>query len=131
FCLDRETGSLLWSSEPGGIISAPVAATESAVYIVTRRVEEDGTEAGGSLRAVDKATGLTIWARDYQRPFTSPLALSSDRIYAGSADGSFYAMDSNSGASIWKAETQDIVRGLALVTPGAIYFGSDDGALRA
>src|ERR1044071_1347708 len=26
FCLDRETGALLWSSEPGGIISAPAAA---------------------------------------------------------------------------------------------------------
>src|SRR6185503_782393 len=57
FCLDRETGALLWSSEPGGIISAPAVANESAVYIVTRRIAEDGAESGGSLRAMDKATG--------------------------------------------------------------------------
>jgi outer membrane protein assembly factor BamB len=130
YCLDRETGALLWSSEPGGIISAPAAANESAVYIVTRRIAEDGAEAGGSLRAVDKVTGLTIWARDYQRPFTSPLTLATERIYVGSADGYFYALDIKSGEVVWKTETQDIVRGPALVTERAIYFGSDDGALR-
>jgi outer membrane protein assembly factor BamB len=131
YCLDLEKGSLLWTSEPGGIISAPVASNEIAVYIVTRRIAEDGTEAGGSLRAVDKATGLTIWARDYQRPFTSPLMLSAGRIYSGSADGSFYALDSKNGEVIWKVETQDVVRGRTLVTGRAIYFGGDDGALRA
>ncbi len=69
YCLDRETGSLLWTSEPGGIISAPVASSENVVYIVTRRIAEDGTEAGGSLRAVDKATGLTVMGARLRAPF--------------------------------------------------------------
>ncbi|HTF37939.1 MAG TPA: PQQ-binding-like beta-propeller repeat protein, partial [Blastocatellia bacterium] len=60
-CLDRETGSLRWSSDPGGIISAPVAVGDNSVYIATNKIADDGSEAGGSLRAVDKATGLTVW----------------------------------------------------------------------
>src|SRR4030095_8707940 len=53
-CLDRETGALHWSSEPGGIISAPVAVGDNWVFIATRKIADDGSEAGGSLRAVDK-----------------------------------------------------------------------------
>jgi outer membrane protein assembly factor BamB len=130
-CLDRETGALHWSSEPGGIISAPVAVGDNWVFIATRKIADDGSEAGGSLRAVDKATGLTRWVKDYQRPLASPLELTTTRIYAGSADGSFYALDAGNGDVIWKIETQDIVHGRALVTDDAIYFGGDDGALRA
>jgi outer membrane protein assembly factor BamB len=130
-CLDRETGSLRWTSDPGGMISAPVAVGENSVYIATLKIADDGSEAGGSLRAVDKATGLTVWVKDYARPFTSPLELAANRVYAGSADGSFYALDARNGDVVWKVETQDLVRGRALVTDRAIYFGGDDGALRA
>jgi outer membrane protein assembly factor BamB len=130
-CLERETGSLLWSSDPGGTISAPLAAAENSVFIATNKVGDDGSEAGGSLRAVDSATGLTVWVKDYPRPFTSPLVARADRLYAGSADGAFYALSSKSGDVLWKVETQDVVRGSALVTDHAIYFGGDDGAVRA
>lgn len=130
-CLDRETGTLLWTGEPGGIISAPVAVADSSVYIATSKFSDDGSEVGGSLRAADKATGLTLWVRDYARPLSSPLAQGAGRIYAGSADGSFYALESGNGEVVWKVETQDVVHGCALVTDHTIYFGSDDGALRA
>jgi outer membrane protein assembly factor BamB len=130
FCLDRQTGDLLWSAEPGGLISAPVAVSEKAVYIASRKIAENGSEAGASLRAVDKTTGLTLWVKDYARAITSPLAISHERIFAGSADGAFYALSISSGDVLWKVQTQDVVRGHALVTDRAIYFGSDDGALR-
>jgi len=130
-CLDRETGALRWSSELGGMVTAPVAVGESSVYISTRKLADDGSEAGGSVRAVDKATGLTVWMKDYTRPFASTLELTAKRIYAGSADGSFYALDINNGDPLWKIDTQDVVRGRALVTDRAIYFGADDGGLRA
>jgi outer membrane protein assembly factor BamB len=129
-CIDRQTGSLLWSSEPGGMITASIASGENSIYIATRKSGEDGAEAGGSLRAVDKPTGLTVWARDYPRALSSALEYARGRIYAGSADGFFYAIDSKDGELIWKVEAQDVVRGRALVTERAIYFGSDDGALR-
>ncbi len=129
-CLDRETGVRHWLSEPGGIISAAVAIGEKSVYIAASKLAEDGTETGASLRAVDKITGLTLWAKDFARPFTSALTFERERIYAGSADGSFYAISAENGEVIWKAATQDVVRGGALITEEAVYFGSDDGALR-
>ena len=130
-CLDRDTGTLLWSSDPGGVISAPIEVAGNSVFIATNRVADDGSEAGGSLRAVDSSTGLTLWVRDYQRPFTSTVVARAERLYVGSADGAFYALSSKTGDVAWKIETQDIVRGTALVTDRAIYFGGDDGALRA
>ncbi|HJQ70228.1 MAG TPA: PQQ-binding-like beta-propeller repeat protein [Blastocatellia bacterium] len=129
-CLDLDTGSLLWSTEAGGVISAPIAVGEKAVFIVTRKTTDDGSDAGANLRAVDKETGLTLWAKDYARAFTSTLTLARGRIYAGSADGSLYALDAAGGEVVWRAETQDVVRGRALVTESVVYFGSDDGALR-
>src|SRR5207244_19718 len=50
-CLDRQSGSLLWTSEPGGIVSAPVAVGETSVYIATLKIADDGTEHGASTDA--------------------------------------------------------------------------------
>jgi outer membrane protein assembly factor BamB len=130
-CLDRETGSLRWMADPGGIISSPVAVGEHSVFIATQKLADDGSEAGGSLRAIDKNTGLTVWVKDYARPFSSPLVIAPNRLYAGCTDGFFYALNFTNGNVIWKVETQDIVRGRPLVAPNAIYFGGDDGTLRS
>lgn len=130
FCLDRTSGALLWSAEPGGLISASIAVGDKVIYVVTRKLAADGSEAGASLHAIDKTTGLTAWVKDYPRAFASPLALSRDRLYIGSHDGAFYALDARGGDVVWRVSTQDVVRGQALVTANAVAFGSDDGALR-
>ncbi len=128
--LERETGARVWMNESGGMISAPVATSDQIVYIASRKFAEDGTEAGAAIRAVEKTTGLTLWAHDYPRPFTSPLIISAKRIYAGNADGALYAMALENGDVIWKSPTQDVIRSSPLVFESVIYFGSDDGALR-
>lgn len=130
FCLDRDTGERLWSAEPGGIVSAPIIASESVIYVATRKLAADGSEAGASLLALDKTTGLTAWVKDYPRAFASPLAVGGGRLYVGSTDGAFYALDAGNGSAVWKVTTQDVVRGAPLVTANIIAFGSDDGALR-
>ncbi|MBI3653369.1 MAG: PQQ-binding-like beta-propeller repeat protein [Acidobacteria bacterium] len=129
-CLERETGARVWLSEPGGVICAPVAIGDKVVYIASRKLAEDGSEAGAALRAVDKITGLTLWAKDYPRAFTSPLTVTKERLYAGCADGALYALSSTDGEILWQAATQDVIYGGVLITENAIYFGSDDGALR-
>ena len=128
-CLDRKDGAPLWVSELGGVVSAPVIIGEQAVFVATRKVTADGAEAGAAVRAMDKTTGLTLWAHDYPRYFPSPLVLSNGRIYAGCADGSLYAISATNGDVLWKAQTGDVVRAPALVTDAIVYFGSDDGAL--
>ncbi len=129
-CLNRETGDLLWSSEVGGIISAPPVINEKSLFVAARKLAADGTEAGASLRAMDTSTGLTLWARDYPRPFAS-MTVARERIYAGCADGALYALRADGGEAVWKVQTQDAVRGLPLVAGQTVYLGSDDGAMRA
>ncbi|HMG34008.1 MAG TPA: PQQ-binding-like beta-propeller repeat protein [Blastocatellia bacterium] len=131
-CLDIRTGSLLWSSEPGGSITAPILPIdENRALVVTRKLSPDGSDSGASMRVIDSSTGLTLWAHDYPRAFTSPAGAGAGRLYAGCADGSLYAIGEKDGEVLWRAETQDVVRGQPLVTESGVYFGSDDGAMRA
>jgi outer membrane protein assembly factor BamB len=130
-CLDWETGSLIWSSESGGTITSPIALTPSGALIASGKLGADGSDAGASLRSVDRATGLTIWARDYPRAFTAPLEVGENRIFAGSGDGALYALSADDGRVLWKVDTQDRIRGQALVAGGVVYFGGDDGLFRA
>jgi outer membrane protein assembly factor BamB len=130
-CLERQTGSLLWSSDLGGVITAPAVIAGNSVLVATRKVNADGSDVGASLRALDKGTGLTIWAHDYPRAFTSPIALGSGKAFVGSADGALYALSIPGGDIAWRIETQDRVRCPPLVTSDAVYFGGDDGAIRA
>jgi outer membrane protein assembly factor BamB len=129
-CLDRRSGSLLWSTDLGGWISVPIAVGKRAIYLVTEKPSADQSQSGGSISALDPITGLSLWVRDYTRPFTSPPAVDNDRLYVGSADGAFYAISTANGDVVWKVPTGDVVRSRPLITETAIYFGSDDGALR-
>ncbi len=128
--LERKSGALVWTSELGGQLTAAVAADEKALYVATRKVAEEGSATGGVLRALDKATGLTLWARDWAQPFASALTVTDGRLYAGSEDGGFYAMATTDGETLWRVATQDVVRSVPLITGSTIYFGSNDGSLR-
>lgn len=125
-CLDRLTGSLLWSSDPGGSITQEIAVAEKVAYVATRK-EPDAT---GSLRALDKETGLTLWWKEYREHLTGPIHVEQGRLFAGTSAGALCAFAADSGETIWKAPTQDVVRGRVLVKGSAVFFGSDDGALR-
>jgi outer membrane protein assembly factor BamB len=133
-CLDRRSGSLLWSSDSGGRVTAPVAvgkSREAEVALITSEIEGDGSSSSGSLRAVDPTTGVALWARDFPRPFRSPIVTAKDRLFAGSTDGALYAISSIDGQVLWKVQTQNVVDAGVLVTDKAVYFGGEDGALRA
>src|SRR5215471_20731916 len=100
-CLDRRSGALLWSSDSGGRVTAPVAIGRSrganVVLITSEKIDEGGGSSSGSLRAVDPTTGVALWARDFPRPFRSPMVTAKDRLFAGSTDGALYAISSVDG----------------------------------
>jgi outer membrane protein assembly factor BamB len=130
-CLDRETGALIWTSEPGGTIASPIVQRDGLIYVASNYLDETGSDAGSALRAVDKSTGLTVWMCRYPRTFSSPLAVGIERLFAGLSDGTFNAFDVTDGRVRWSAAMGDKTRALALVTAEAVYFGCDDGILRA
>ena len=134
-CLDRRSGALLWSSDSGGRVTAPAAIGKSrganVVLITSEKIDEGGGSSSGSLRAVDPTTGVALWARDFSRPFRSPIVTAKDQLFAGSTDGALYAISSIDGNVLWKVQTQNVVDAGVLVTDRAVYFGGEDGALRA
>ncbi len=127
-CLDLRLGALIWSAEPGGRITMPAAIGANLVLVASAK---DAGSAAGSIRALDRTTGVTIWVRDYERAFTSPLLLDGSTVYVGSSDGALYALKSNGGDVIWKSPTSGVVRARPLIVDRMILFGSDDGGLRA
>ena len=129
-CLKLGTGELLWTAEFGGSITSPLTVRDESLYVMTKRVTPEGSEAGASLRRLDPATGLTVWARDFERPFISPMLVQGGRIYAGSADGHLYALSATDGTPVWRLSTSGAVQGEATLDGTHIYFGSDDGAVR-
>jgi outer membrane protein assembly factor BamB len=115
---------MLWSTEIGGEISTTIAAGEREIYAATSNGER------GSLRALDKLTGLTLWVQDYSRPLVAPLVLGSRTIYSGGAEGTFVAIAADNGRLLWKTQIPEPALGRALVTESVVYFGCDDGAMR-
>jgi outer membrane protein assembly factor BamB len=134
-CLDLRSGSLLWSSDSGGRVTAPVAISRSegasVIFVTSEMLVPERGLSSGLLRALDPTTGVALWARDFPRPFKSPIFTSPGRIYIGSTDGALYALSSVDGSVLWKLQTQGEASAGVLITAKALYFGSDDGALRA
>lgn len=128
-CLDLKTGELIWSAEPGGRITTEVAL--GSELLIVSSTSDAGTGTTGTLRALDRSTGVTVWVHDYARSFTSPPVLSGSMIYMGSSDGSLYAINVKNGEIVWKSPTSGVVQGRPIISARRILFGSDDGALHA
>ena len=57
--------------------------------------------AGGELRAVNAATGETVWSRSGLGPLAGSPTVSGDRVYAGSLSGHVFAMEVTRGVPVW------------------------------
>src|SRR5262249_21351975 len=61
--LNTADGKLQWRAEVGGDFSAALAADDRSVYAATRYSEPAQKNIHGTLRALSKSTGLTLWMR--------------------------------------------------------------------
>jgi outer membrane protein assembly factor BamB len=66
-----------------------------------------GSSADDSVRAVDIATGDTIWTFTTDGPVRIAPAFSEGRIYFGSDDGRAYCVKADNGELIWKSDRAD------------------------
>lgn len=126
--LDAENGNLLWSADPGGEVSAPPLVTSTAVIVATART---GGEYEGVVRALDRATGLSLWVRELPKPVVSEIAALEDRLFCGASDGSLYSIAADSGKTIWVFSAKAAIRGQIVFHGTEILVGGDDNALHA
>jgi outer membrane protein assembly factor BamB len=88
-----EKVSLKWKTSPGknDLLAAPVAAG-GLVFVADRN---------GVVRALNAASGKSVWENFTAGPVYYPPAISLDRLFAGSADGKVYAFEAKTGRLLW------------------------------
>lgn len=131
--LNASDGHLYWKSEIGGEFSASPAADGKAVYVAAETTDADGAErpTSGSLRALGREAGVTLWLRELPVPIRGSVVMNDTRIFAGTSNGGFYSVDKSSGDIIWFVQIGSAFNCTPMLTGKGIYVGSEDGTLIA
>lgn len=129
--LNASDGKLLWKSEAGGNFSAAPTADETTLYLATGYPTGDGSAVRGTLRALSKDTGITLWMRTLQAPLRGRLAAGPSAVFAGAANGVVNAFDKRTGATIWANSYGDEFDSQPMLDGDRLYIGSVGGWLRA
>src|SRR5574341_395242 len=61
--LNEADGQLRWKAEAGGDFSSAPAVDEHTVYVATQYPGAEKNSTRGTLRALSKDTGITLWMR--------------------------------------------------------------------
>lgn len=129
--LNAADGKLIWRAEAGGEFSAAPTTDDRIVYAATQYSETQPGHVHGTLRALSKTTGVTLWMRTLPAPLGGSLVAGEKALFAGSADGRVYAFDKHTGLTIWINEYSDGFSSQPSLSGQSVYLGSDGGNLLA
>jgi outer membrane protein assembly factor BamB len=129
--LDVASGQLRWKAEGGGEVSAAPAVDEQIVYVATEYPDGEKSSTRGTLRALSKETGITLWMKTLQSPIRGSLVEGPMALYAGAANGTVYAFDKHTGRSVWVNQYADGFNGEPTLAGNHLYIGSTGGWLLA
>ena len=129
--LNTADGKLQWKAEVGGDFSAALVADERSVYAASSYTLATEKNLHGTLRALSKSTGLTLWMRTLPAPISGSLIADSVALYGGSVDGHIYAVNKLTGRVIWSNQYAEEFSGQPQVVGTRVYFGSNAGTIRA
>jgi outer membrane protein assembly factor BamB len=129
--LNTSDGKLIWKAEAGGEVSASPEADERAVFVATRYVESEKGQVHGTLRALSKSTGVTLWMRTLPAPLAGSLVAAPNALFAGSIDGRVYAFDKRTGLTLWINQYAEGFSSQPTLAGNLVYLGSDGGTLLA
>ncbi len=127
YCVQE--GRLVWETRPGQWIGSSPTHHDDLIYVGI----EYG-EAGGSLLAVEAATGRQRWELKAGHYIHSSPLVDEPRgqVLVGANDGLVRAADLASGRLRWEFETGGPIKGQPVVDPdGTVFVASFDGQLYA
>lgn len=127
--LNAADGKLLWRAETGGEFSAAPVADDRSVYVASSSHGSD-QKVRGTLRAISKSTGITLWMRTLPAPIGGGLVVGS-ALFGGSSDGRVYAFDKHTGAILWSNQYAEAFSGQPAMAGNFVYFGGDAGTVLA
>jgi outer membrane protein assembly factor BamB len=129
--LNASDGKLNWKAEAGGVFSTMPVVDDRSVFVAQRYGDPAKELQGGTLRALSKMTGLTLWMRTLTAAITAGLAVDGVALFGASADGNVYAFDKRTGQVLWSTQYQEEFSAHPVVSGEHVYFGSKTGTLRA
>ena len=129
--LNASDGKLNWKAEAGGVFSTMPVVDERSVFVAQRYGEPMQQLRGGTLRALSKTTGVTLWMRILPVAITAGLSVDAAALFGASADGNVYAFDKHNGQVLWSTQYQEEFTAQPLVAGDHVYFGSKAGTIRA
>ncbi|MEJ7617601.1 MAG: PQQ-binding-like beta-propeller repeat protein [Pyrinomonadaceae bacterium] len=132
--LNTRTGDLLWRAEMGGEVSSAPAADARGVYVATAVGQESNNSvpAGGTLRALSRESGVTLWVRAIDRPLQGAFAETAEALFAGSADGRVYAFKKQTGEMLWsRAYLPTGFASQPVILENTLFIGNENGTLFA
>lgn len=99
--LDRKSGEVIWTSEPGGGVALPIRSFNSSLIVVSKTASPDGKPRASFIRSISKATGITNWVTPLAPAASYVLGGDERALYILAADGPLTAVDPTSGAVRW------------------------------
>ncbi len=131
--LNASDGQLRWKADVGGNFSASPVADDRSVYAAGQNgaAVKDQRHANGTLRALSKTTGVTVWMRTLQAPLSGSLLVGENALFAGGADGKVYAFDKRTGLTLWANQYAESFSSQPAAAGHSLYIGSERGSLFA
>jgi outer membrane protein assembly factor BamB len=131
--LNAPDGQLRWKADVGGNFSASPVADERSVYAAGKygAAVNEQSHASGTLRALSKTTGVTVWMRTLQAPLSGSLLVGENALFAGGADGKVYAFDKRTGLTLWTNQYAESFSSQPAAAKDSLYIGSEQGSLFA
>ncbi len=126
-------GGLNWRTEIGGQISTPPHADETGVFIASENIvpADSPSRASGSLRALSRTSGLTVWVRPLPAPIRGGLISNQGTLFGGAADGRIYALKKLSGEVLWVRQNRAAFSSPPVILGDSLLLGDEEGNLWA
>jgi outer membrane protein assembly factor BamB len=127
--LNATDGKLIWKTDLGGEISSSPTADGNAVYIASKSLEDQKStrQPTGSIRALGREGGITLWMRMLPMPIRGTLIESGPNLYGGASDGRVYAFKKRTGDIVWTLQYSSPFASSPIIAGARLYIGCDDG----
>lgn len=135
--LDAANGGLLWKNDTGGEISCTPETDNTAVFVAAATGELSAahglpeTAPKGSIRAVSRTTGLTLWTRSLPTPLYGLLVANEQAVFGVAANGAIYALAKTTGEMLWTSQLPATLTSDLTISQQRLYIGSKEGWLMA
>ena len=127
-------GSVAWRSDLGGEVSASPVADARAVYVASEipfpeNSRVDYMRATGTIRALSRTSGVTLWMRTLPAALRGSLASNGQSLFGAAADGHIYSFDATTGNINWVTQYRLRFTSQIVIYNSKLYVGSEDGTL--